>query len=54
MIYDIMDDPILQDSNQELGTLLIMLESWNLVHKSWITYQDDTFVKDESLLQESS
>ena len=55
MIQHVKDDPILQVSSQEpstsskyglrgrgvLDTLLIMLESWNLAHKSRITYHDD-------------
>ena len=54
-IHDVEDFPILQVSSQEpsvsskydfedrgvLEALLIMLESWNLVHKSRITYHDD-------------
>ena len=55
MTQHVKDDPILQVSSQEpsasskydfedggvLEALLNMLESWNLVHKSRITYQDD-------------
>ena len=54
-INDVKGDDILQDSSQEpstyyknelwwwmvLDTLIIVLESWNLVHKSRITYYDD-------------
>ena len=60
MIYDIKDDPILQDSSQEpstsskyglqgqgvLDTLLIKLESWNLAHKSRITYHDSPWCQE--------
>ena len=64
MIYEIKDDPILQDSSQEpstsskyrlqgqgvLDTILIMLESWNLAHKSWIDYHGYP-VKQDFILQ---
>ena len=50
-IHDVKDDPILQVPSQEsskyrlkghevLDRLLIMLESWNLAHRSRITYHD--------------
>ena len=60
MIHHIKDDPILQVSGQEpsvsskydfedrgvLNTLLFMLESWNLAHKSRITYHDDPWCQE--------
>ena len=60
MTQHVEDDPILQVSSQEpsasskydfkeggiLETLLFMLESWNLAHKSRITYHDDPWCQE--------
>ena len=63
-IHDVKNDPILQVSSQQpstsskygiwgcgiLDTLLIMLQSLNLLHKSRIAYQDDPCCKKSHIM----